>query len=76
MFIMGHHLYEWEKAIEHRPINTAKAMIDYYGEDNVIVWARCKLDDRIRGKAKLITEIQRQLLERPIKSWNRGHVKL
>lgn len=75
MYKLGHHLYEWDERIRRRLILTAKALIDLYGSTEVIVCVKTLVPDSVKRKEKLIKEIERQLVERPIKSWNRGVCK-
>ena len=75
MYIFGYHKKEWAEHIDKRPIHIAKALIDLFGVDQVLASVKTYVPD-VRNKEKLIKMIELQLVERGVKSWNRGKVRL
>lgn len=75
MYFLGRHCYEWTKEIDKHPKNSAKALIDFFGELTVVICVRALMPEAIKGKEKIIKEIEFQLIDRPNRSWNNGVVK-
>lgn len=76
MFILGHHIYEWERAIERRLKHIATWIRTEEGNNNAVAYVKTHVPDRVKGKDKLIKEIERQLVDNPNRAWDRGHVVL